>query len=267
MALLIRWFPEKHFLFLGDGGYASHDLAEFCQRHRKQATLVSRFHADAVLHDPPPARAATATGRPRLKGRRRKSPAQVVADSHLRRVNVHWYGAQRRRVLTCSGIGHWYRAGQGLVSVRWVFVRDYDGTRRDEYFFTTDPVLSPRRIIELYTWRWNIEVTFRELRDHLGFETTRQRVRLSVLRTTPCLMGLFSLVCLIYHEHRKTHAVVLCQRPGYEKTEPTFADALACVRRLFWMKTIFQQPQWAAVVKKLPHRWKTTLLEHLTQAA
>jgi DDE superfamily endonuclease/putative transposase ISC1217 len=267
MALLMRWFPEKQFIFLGDGGYNSHELAEFCYRHRKQAALVSRFYADAALHDPPPVPRGKAAGRPRKKGRKRKSPEQVVAGSRLRKTKVRWYGARTRQVLVCHGTGQWYKGGHGLVPVRWVFVRDHDGTRRDEYFFTTDPTLTASQIVELYTWRWNIEVTFREIRDHLGFETTRQRVRLSVLRTAPCLLGLFSLVSLIYHDYRKHRTPQLAHRSGYEKTEPTFADAITSVRRLFWTKTIFQQPQWHAVFKKLPRSCAATLLEHLCQAA
>jgi hypothetical protein len=265
MALLMRWFPEKRFVFLGDGGYNSHELAEFCYRHRKQAALVSRFYPNAALHDPPPV--FRGKGRPRKKGRRRKSPEQAVSGSRLRKTKVKWYGARVRQVLVCQGTGLWWKGGHELVPVRWVFVRDHDGTHRDEYFFTTDPTLTASRIVELYTWRWNIEVTFREIRDHLGFETTRQRVRPSVLRTAPCLLGLFSLVCLIHQEDRKHRAPQLARRSGYEKTETTFADAIASVRRLFWTKTIFQQPQWHAVFKKLPRSCAATLLEHLCQAA
>lgn len=267
MALLMHWFPEKKFIFLGDGGYNSHELAEFCSRHRQRAALVSRFFADAVLHDPAPTPRGKVPGRPRKKGRRRKSPNQVAAGSRLRKTKVKWYGAKTRRVQVCSETAHWYRSGRALVPVRWVFVRDEKGTRRDEYFFTTDPTLTPRRIVELYTWRWNIEVTFREMRDHLGFETTRQRKRNSILRTAPCLLGLFSVVSLIYHESLKNRAPRLCRRDGYEKTEPTFADAIACVRQLFWTKIIFQQPQWKAAFKKLPRHYTVTLLQQLSQAA
>lgn len=266
MALLLHWFPEKQFVFLGDGGYASHDLAEFCHRHRKRATLVSRFYPDAVFYTPPPVVRGKKNGRPRKKGQKQRTPEQVVAKSRLRKTKVKWYGASLRQVKVCTGTGNWYRSGRPLIPVRWVFVRDDTGTRRDEYFYTTDLSLTARQVVELYTWRWNMEVTFREMRDHLGFETTRQRKKCSALRTGPCLLGLFSLVCLVYHEHRKTHAAVLCHRPGYQKKEPAFTDALASVRRLFWAKTVFQHPQWNAVVKKLPHRWMTTLLDHLTQA-
>ena len=38
MAVLIYWFPDRRFVFLGDGGYAAHDLARFCHRHRRHAT-------------------------------------------------------------------------------------------------------------------------------------------------------------------------------------------------------------------------------------
>src|SRR5438477_526454 len=66
--------------------------------------------------------------------------------------------------------------GAGLVPVRRVFVRDREGTHRDEYFFTTDPTRRPEQIVSWYTQRWSIETTYQELRAHLGLETTRQRV-------------------------------------------------------------------------------------------
>jgi len=92
------------------------------------------------------------------------------------------------------------------------------------------------------------------------------RCRESVLRTTACLFGSFSLVTLIYHEHQRRHSVRLIERPGYLKREPTFADALATVRELFWTETIFEQPQFRRVWKKVPRRLRRMLLKHLCQA-
>ena len=97
------------------------------------------------------------------------------------------YGGGQRHVEYVSGIGHWYKSGQGLVPIRWVFVHDLDGTHRDEYFYTTDTVLPPETIITFFTARWPIETTFQEVRAHPGFETPRQRVAKSVLRTAPCV--------------------------------------------------------------------------------
>jgi hypothetical protein len=73
-----------------------------------------------------------------------------VRDARFRRAVVRWYGGGTRRVSVKSGTGHWYKSGQGLVPLRWVFVRDSDGTHRDEYFYSTDPTFSPEAIVGHY---------------------------------------------------------------------------------------------------------------------
>ena len=267
MAVLIHWFPARRFILLGDGGYASHELTRFCYRHRRHVTLVSRFHNDANLYRPPPTRRAGRPGRPRVKGRKLPAPVQVVARGTLSRATVAWYGGGTRRVRWISSAGQWYKAGRGLVPVRWVFAQDAQGTHRDEYFFTTDPALSGPEIISLFTARWAIETMFQEMRTHLGIETTRQRVAKSVLRTGPCLFGLFSLVSLIFAEHSRHHRVRLRAAAWYAKTEPTFSDAIATVRRLFWLETILKPPAHYAAFTKLPHRVRDLLLDSLVLAA
>jgi hypothetical protein len=117
MAVLIHWFPQRKFIFLGDGGYASHELARFCHRHRRHATLVSRFHKDANLYDLPP-KVKGRKGRPRIKGKKLPSPEDVVATSRRTRSTVNWYGGGDRRVELVSDTGHWYKAGRGLVPIR-----------------------------------------------------------------------------------------------------------------------------------------------------
>ena len=266
MAVLIHWFPQRKFIFLGDGGYASHELARFCHRHRRHATLVSRFYSDAQLFDPPPP-ARTGRGRPRVKGRRRPTPQEVVARGHATKATVDWYGGGDRRVELVSDTGQWYKSGQGLVPLRWVFTHDIQGTHRDDYFYTTDPDLAPTQIVSWFTARWPIETTFQEVRAHLGFETTRQRVAPSVLRMGPCLLGLYSLVTLIFVEHARHHPVRPRCTPWYTKAEPTFSDALATVRRLLWSETIFESPSHQDAFQKIPGRLKRILLDHLSAAA
>lgn len=266
MAVLIHWFPERKFVFLGDGGYASHELAWFCHRHRHHASLVSRFHGDARLYAPAPRRRPR-NGRPPLKGRKLPTPAQVVARRALTTTTVQWYGGATRRVGWVSGTGLWYKAGVGVVPIRWVFVRDLQGTHRDEYFYTTDPALAAPQIVSWFTARWPIETTFQEVRAHLGFETTRQHVAQSVLRTAPCLLGLFSVICLIFAKHAQHHPICIRQRPGYIKTEPTFSDVIAIVRRLFWQQSLFQQPLYREGFQKLSSRFRNWMLDQLSQAA
>lgn len=182
--LLIR-FPKRTFIFVGDSGYGTHEVARFCHRHRDRLSLVSKLHPDANLFDPPPT-ARARKGRPRVKGDRRPKPRQVIAgEPRLVVLTVAWYGGGTRRVGTFSDTGHWYKSGNGLVPLRWVFVRDRTGTHRDEYFFTTDVSLSPRRVIGLYCGRWNIETTFQEVRSCLGLESTRGWCRSTVLRAGP----------------------------------------------------------------------------------
>lgn len=266
MAVLIHWFPHRRFVFLGDGGYASHDLARFCHRHRRHATLVSRFHGDANLYLPPPKRSKR-PGRPRVRGDKLPAPQDTVAQRRRRRATVNWYGGGDRRIEYVSDTGRWYKSGKGLIPIRWVFTHDLQGTHRDDYLYTTDPTLSAPQIISWFTGRWPIETTFQEMRAHLGFESTRQRVANSVLRTAPCLLGLFSVISLIFAEHTRRHPVRLQCTRWYHKREPAFSDAIATVRRLFWTETVFHTPSQHDAFEKLPRQLRQILLDHLSLAA
>ena len=80
MATLLRvmllWFPERSFVFVGDAGYGTHELARFARRHRARLTLVSKLHPEANLFAPPPP--YKGNGRPPVKGPRRPKPRQAV---------------------------------------------------------------------------------------------------------------------------------------------------------------------------------------------
>ena len=229
-------------------------------------TLVSRFHPQANLYDAPPTRRSPQGGRPALKGRKRAAPSTVVKRSSPKRFTVNWYGGKTRRVELTSDTGHWYKGGDGLVPVRWVFVHDVQGTHRDEYFYTTDPTLRPDQIVSLFTGRWSIEVTFQEVRAHLGFTTPRNWSKRSVLRTAPCLLGLFSLVSLIYARHVRDRSLPPLSAVWYGKKETTFSDAITAVRRLCW-ESVLKESWKHAGVTKLPTRLRRTLLDHLSHAA
>jgi hypothetical protein len=169
------------------------------------------------------------------KGKKLPSPAATVAAARRRQslpcLPVQWYGPSRRQVELFSACGNWFRRGGNhggsLIPIRWVFVRD-PASGREDWFYSTDPLCRPSQIVERFAWRWSIEVTFEEARAHLGLETTRQRCRRSVLRTAPCLLGLFSVISLIFAKHwqRQRGSIVLHETPCYHKAEPTFADAL-----------------------------------------
>jgi hypothetical protein len=261
--LLIR-FPGRTFVFAGDSGYGTHEVARFCHRHRARLTLVSKLHPDANLFDPPPPYAGR--GRPQVKGKRRPKPrAAVAAATTFTGREVGWYGGGKRRVETLDGTGHWYKAGAGLVPLRWVFVRDTTGTHRDEYFFTTDPGLTPAAVIGHYCGRWNIETTFQEARSALGLETTRGWRAKTVSRAGPCLLGLYSVVAVLFHALPEAKRAGAVSWPG--KATVTFSDALSAVRRWLWAEAILPQAGADAALDQLPTAVRELLLTTLAPAA
>ena len=266
LAVLIHWFPQRTFAFSGDGGYATHELARFAHRHRSHLTLVSRFYPDANLYAPPPMVKGKRNGRPRKKGRKLPAPEKVVERSSRSRLTVAWYGGGQRRIEVVSDTGQWYKNGEGLVPVRWAFVHDGTGTHRDEYFFTTDLEMTPRIIVETFTGRWSIETTFQEMRAYLGLETTCGRTENTVLRTAPCLFGLFSLIALLYAQlpARRTEAAAILW-PG--KIDRTFSDAITAVRRWLWCEWAFATPGHHVAFSKLSRPIRAVLLYALAPAA
>ena len=270
LAVMIHWFPDRKFILLGDGGFASHDLALFCHRHRRHATLIARFCGDARLYARPD-HLPKKRGRKRIKGLALPSPQESVAAAlRLKHARLPWYGQGVRDVQMLGGCGGWYRcrgSGRGaLVPVRWVYLREilHQG---EAYLYSTDPALADEAIATGFVQRWPIEVTFEEVRAHLGFHTPRQRCKLSVLRTGPCLLGLFSLVSLVYANLAKRRPVRLRTTCCYAKSEPTFADALAAVRRVIWEKIILPRTAGGNVAAQLPPPLRKLLLDHLTAAA
>ena len=201
-----------------------------------------------------------------MKGKKLPTPAQVVAGAKRQRLNVGWYGGGRRNVETVSGTGHWYKAGQGLVPVLWVFVHDCTGTHRDDYFFTTDLTMTAQHLIETFTGRWSIETTFQEMRAYLKLESTRGRTESTVLRTAPCLFGLFSVIALWYAQlpvrYQRRHAIDWCG-----KIETTFSDAITAVRRWLWTEWVFATPGHQQAFSKIPRPLKAVLTYALAPAA
>ncbi|MBV8557972.1 MAG: transposase [Planctomycetaceae bacterium] len=265
LLVLMRWFPDRKFVCTADGNYATHELAELAVRYRRRLTLISKFYPDANLVAPPPN--YPGKGRPRVKGEYLPAPEQVVASTvERRRLDVAWYGGSRRRVETVTGTGHWYKGGRPLVMVRWVFVHDLTGTHRDEYFFSTEPAMDAKTVIATYTGRWNIETTFQEVRSYLRLETTRGWSRNTVLRVSPCLFGLYTVVAYLYAElPRRFAGVRVVDWPG--KHDVTFSDAITAVRRWFWQEWVFVILGHRTAFSKLGPPFRQILLSSLAPAA
>jgi DDE superfamily endonuclease len=267
---MMRWFPQRRFILLGDSRAVSHAVACFVRRHADRVTLISRLRADANLYDTPRNRGAK-------KGRKKPSPQKQAEELPPITETVQWYGSSRRKLRHVSDTALWYsNVNNAVVPVRWVCVlADPKLNMEQAYFYSTDPTLPARRIVELYALRWNIEVTFEESRALLGLETTRHRCKRSVLRVTPILLGLFTAVALIWKElsRRATYARPqrFSQTPCYRKATMTFADALFWVRRELWMTSLLQHHDSRRCssfpLKSLPRSVRGTILWHLAAAA
>ena len=263
LLLVARWLPERRVIAVGDSSYAAIELLA-ALRHR--LTLVTRLRLDARLFAPAPPRRPGTVGRPRLTGARLPTLAARLADpaTRWRRVEVGgWYGRGERRLDILSGAAVWYHTGLPAVPIRYVLVRDAAGAFAPQAFLCTDPAADPLDILRWFVRRWSVEVTFAEVRRHLGLETQRQWSDPAIARATPLLLGLFSLVTLWADGLSATGLVPPRRAAWYPKPALTFSDALAAVRHALWTSETFSTSVDPADVAKIPR----ATLQRLTQAA
>lgn len=234
MVYIISRVLKRSWIFVGDGGFACIKLGHTCVK--SGVTLVSRLRLDASLFENIPVITENRRGRKPVKGPKVPSLKQQIKDGNLQweETRIVWYGSILKSVKLATGINLWYKPGEKPLQIRWVLVRDPD-TNRVEAFFSTNINMSTISIVENFVLRWNIEVTFEEVRAHLGVETQRQWADKAIRRTTPVLMGLFSLVCLIAEAQNKlkNDLIQTAAAAWYDKEGlATFGDVLVYVKRL-----------------------------------
>ena len=225
--VLRRWLPGRRIILVTDGGLSGVKLGLHCLRH--EATYISRLRLDAVLHAPSSRKGAK-------KGKRLPNLKQHLADPTTvwTRYRVSWYEGEERTIELASDTALWYTPSRNPLPLRWLLVRDPTGELAPAAFLCTDLALTPVAILSAFIRRWSVEVTFQEVRAHLGVETQRQWSDLAIARTTPALFGLFSLVTLLAHRLTAASPFPVRRTAWYRKQHPTFSDALALVHRYLW---------------------------------
>lgn len=238
--VISRGWGGRRWTLIGDGAYACVHLARLCTA--RSVTLISRLRLDAQLYAFPDPNAPRRRGPKPLKGQwltaLKARVAAAVRDGTA--LEIPWYGGTTRPVRVLSECCLWHTQGESPVAIRWVLV--VDPTDRDPplALFSTDLDLAAEQLIARFILRWNVEVTFEESRRHLGVETQRQWSDRAIARTTPALFALFSLVCLMAHRLVALgHALPIRATAWYHKSEATFSDLLAMVRRLLWAEKYF----------------------------
>jgi hypothetical protein len=182
-------------------------------------------------------------------------------------LTVPWYGGGTAQVEAATGTALWYHPGDPTVALRWVLLRDPAGQFEPQALLSTDPTVPPAQIVAWFVARWPLEVTFREVRAHLGVETQRQWSDLAILRTTPALLGLFSLVALVARARLDGQPLPIRQAACYAKPAPTFSDTLAFVRQLLWPVTVFSTSPSSGEVIEIPRALFDRLTDSLAFAA
>jgi hypothetical protein len=264
-----RWLPQQPLVLVTDGALISVKLALTCLCLPQPVTFVSRLHFNIRLFDPPPPRAAGQRGPARVRG-----PRQATREVRLHdpttpwiRQTVPWYGGVEREVEYFSATGLWHTPSErNRVPLRYVLVRDPHHRFEPAALCCTDPQVPPVQIIAWYVLRWKVEVTFQEIRAHLGMETQRQWNPLALQRVTPTLFALFSLVTLLAHTFTAGQPLRPAQTAWYRKRDATFVDVLALVRGTLWRELKFVNSPCQTELVEIPHHALQLLVQTLCYA-
>jgi hypothetical protein len=260
--MIHRWLARREVVVVADSSYAVLALLKQVSE-MPGVSLITRLRLDAALYDPAPPRPPRQNGRPRKKGARRPTLQQVLSNPQTQWSTLtvtNWYGGGTREVEVRTDTAVWYHAGLPPVELRWVLIRDPYGEFESQALLSTHLGYSPAQIVQWFVRRWTMEVTLEEARAHLGIETQRQWNDLAIGRTTPALFGLYSLVTLMTQALLGSEARAVRTAAWYAKARPTFADAIAVVRRELWSACHFSRSEANPEVIEIPR----SLFERLT---
>jgi hypothetical protein len=250
-----RWLPNRKIFLVADSSYAVLALLHSLLSLPEPVYMLTQLRMDAALYEPAAPQKTGTRGRPRKKGRRLPKLCDVLENKQTiwQTITVdNWYGQGPTQVEIASDTAVWYHNGLPAVPIRWVLIRDPNGKFETRALLCTDQTVEPVQMLQWFVRRWQVEVTFQEVRTHLGVETQRQWSDKAIARTTPILMGLFSWVTLLAHQSQENNSLPVSRTAWYAKTAPTFSDAIALVRRRLWQHWSFWMSEVNPDIQKSP---------------
>jgi DDE superfamily endonuclease len=266
---LKRWFGERRVVIITDGGLNSIELALTCLKNKQH--WITRLPCNARLYDFPPEK-SPGRGRPRVRGTQLESPKAMLARRDLpwKTIKVRWYGGRLKQVEYVTFTCVRYVDGFPPAPVRITLLKDPSGENESIALMgvSHDMSLDALEMIENFVCRWNLEVTFRESREHLGIETQRQWSDKAIARTTPILFSVYSLVLLIADHLNVTIPITPDKTAWYPKSNVTFSDALTAVRKYLWQNNNFNfLPKEDTLKKNSTTTYWDILWNHLAECA
>ncbi|MHC4351163.1 MAG: IS701 family transposase [Planctomycetota bacterium] len=230
-----KWLPQRAIRVVGDGFYAT-----LAGKPLPNVTIISRIRRDARPYDLPPKRKTKRRGRPRTKGKKLSKLEKMAA--HIQNWKIIIFSQRGTMVehLVYTRVVLWPSVSRHPI--RLVISRDPQSKEKDNFFFTTDIEMSPADALSCYCDRWAIEDTFKQTKQSLGARQRQSYKGKGPERAAALGLRLYSMVWLWYINQKSSHKYYLV-RPWYrQKSTPSFADALSCLRRKLWrqrMKGMF----------------------------
>jgi DDE superfamily endonuclease len=262
--LVVQWLPGRELVLVADSSFAALELLDNVTTWPR-ARVITRLRLDAAFDDPSPPRAPWTTGRPRRTGKRRPTLAAVLADDKTHGTAClveQWYGEGPREVEVATDPAVWYPAGKPPVAIRWVLIHDPQKAFAPQVLLSTHPAHTPAQMLPWVVRRWTLEVTVEEARAPLRLETPRQGNDRAMARTTPARLSLSSIITLTAHRLIDQGATGV-RRTAWDRTpHPTFADAMALVRRHLGDHLHFSPSPHETDMSQIPR----VLLERFTEA-
>jgi hypothetical protein len=228
--LIVTWSGTRKLHVVVDSAYCNDTL----MRNRDpRVTVIGAIRPDAVLTAAPTRKEQKKTGRPRKRGRLLPKPEAIFDDGRRpwRTCKATLYG--RETVVRYKTIAaQWYR-GAGVIPGRIVIVRVEEGAMRMRVYFCSDANWDVDSILLTYSWRWAIEVCFKDLKQLLGFSDSSARKREAVERTAPFVGYTYTILVLWFADGVWSSPIAEPPiRPWYRhRKQASFADVLRAAQR------------------------------------
>ncbi len=266
-AQILSWLSRKcaglqrRVYLTGDGSFATFEL--FIHAQKVGIGMIARMKLNARLYELPPKQYPKSKRGPKPPvGKRLLSMEKRLTDKRIKWTKIvfsEWYDHANKEMMITSGVAIWRSSNTVLVKIKWVLIKDPEGILEPVLLGCTDFDLADEKVVSFFVRRWRVEVTFAEVRRHLGVETQRQWSDLAIERSTPSLMALFSMVCLMAKRLNCNQQIQPNATAWYRKRRVTFSDVLAAVRIEILRKTKFSICNGNTLVhsypEKIRHLW------------
>lgn len=228
---VVRWFPDRLFRVVADGFYAT-----LAGKSLGNTTIISRMRRDATLYNLPPKQRKKQRGRPRKRGKKLAKP-QTMANRVKNWKTVIF--RQRGKTVThqvYARVVLWYAVSRKPILL--VIRRDRSDKEKDDFFLTTDLGMTAEEVLECYNDRWAIEDTFKNTKQLLGGQQPQTWKDKGPERAAGLSLWLYAVVWLWYLRQKSKNRYFMVQPWYVQKATPSFADAIACLRRCLWRERI-----------------------------